>query len=283
MTFLQKQSQKQSATEVKRTTVRMFVKPQQAKAWLESNTRNRPLMESLVDVYARDMRDGRWQENGDAIRFDRKGTLLDGQHRLAACVKSGVGFQSDVAYGLDPECFHTIDGGSKRKVSQVAAMMGVTNATIVSAAASYLWTHANHGAEQIGCPRYTPTRTQHEEVIISTRPLLEASATATRGFPRKFATPAILCFCHYLFTQDNRAAAERFFSDLKTGANLGLGSPARLLRNRLTEHSTDKAKLPTPEIIALIFKAWISYRAGRQLQRLQWKSTGKAPEKFPCL
>jgi hypothetical protein len=281
VTFLAQSSKKQSVVEVKRSTVRMFVKPKRAQEWLDSNTRNRPLMESLVDVYARDMRDGRWQENGDAIRFDREGVLLDGQHRLQACVKSGAGFWTDVAYGLDPECFQTIDGGSKRKVSQVAAMMGITNATIVSAAASYLWTHENYSAEQIGCPRYTPTRTQHEEVIVKTRPLLEASATATRGFPRKFATPAILCFCHYLFTQDNRAAAERFFSDLKSGVNLSLGCPARLLRERLTALATDKAKLPTPEILALIFKAWIAYRGGKQLRKLQWKSTGKSPESFP--
>lgn len=281
VTFLAQSSKTQSGVDVKRVTVRMFVKPKQAKAWLDTNTRNRPLMEMLVDVYARDMREGRWQENGDAIRFDRGGVLLDGQHRLEACVKSGASFWTDVAYGLDPECFQTIDGGSKRKVSQVAAIMGVTNATIVSAAASYLWTHSAHGAEHIGCPRYTPTRTQHEEVIIKTRPLLESSATAVRGFPRRFATPAILCFCHYLFAQDDRSTAERFFSDLKSGVNLSLKSPSRVLREKLTDLSKEKAKLPTPEIIALIFKAWIAYRSGKQIGKLQWRSGGKAPESFP--
>lgn len=57
-----------------------------------------------------DMRAGRWMPNGSPIRFDVYGRLCDGQHRLTACVLSGITLkQCVVVYQLSVEANATID------------------------------------------------------------------------------------------------------------------------------------------------------------------------------
>src|ERR1044072_4271424 len=49
------------------------------------NPHNRPIREAHLEKLARDMRTpGAWLFNGDTLRFDRDGNLLDGQHRMLA-------------------------------------------------------------------------------------------------------------------------------------------------------------------------------------------------------
>jgi len=110
------------------------ITPEVAAIMLENNPANRNIKKNHVDAMARDMIAGRWQTNGDAIRMNCDGSLIDGQHRLTACVKSGVPFQTVVISGLDADVRATIDGGAKRTHGDRLGMMGVSNATHVSAA-----------------------------------------------------------------------------------------------------------------------------------------------------
>lgn len=66
----------------------MQVTPEIAKRWLTRNPRNRVARPATVARYARDMAAGKWHLDGSPIRFDATGTLLDGQHRLAAIIES---------------------------------------------------------------------------------------------------------------------------------------------------------------------------------------------------
>lgn len=76
----------------------------------------RKLKNPTQKFYADEMREGSWMFNGDTIRFDTEGNLLDGQHRLAAIRESGIPQDYIVVEGLDPKCSKTIDIGFKRSV-----------------------------------------------------------------------------------------------------------------------------------------------------------------------
>lgn len=89
----------------------------------ETNYRN--LKSPAVKLYEHDMKKGRWMFNGDPIRFDRDGNLIDGQHRLEAVRKSGIPQTFVVIEGLDPECAQTIDIGYKRSVEDYLRRMSV--------------------------------------------------------------------------------------------------------------------------------------------------------------
>ena len=115
------------------------ITPDIAAQWLRSNSGNRPLSRNTVEVYVTDMRAGRWQLNGETIIFDESGGLINGQHRLTACVKAGVPFVSAIVRGVDRSSFVTMDNGRRRKAADVLAISGEVNTLLLSACAR---THA---------------------------------------------------------------------------------------------------------------------------------------------
>src|SRR5438105_4834244 len=65
------------------------VTPELARQWLESNEDNRRLSDEWVRKLARDMVNDEFPNVGETLKFDEKGRLIDGQHRLRAVVLSG--------------------------------------------------------------------------------------------------------------------------------------------------------------------------------------------------
>ncbi|MBO7732139.1 MAG: hypothetical protein J6S67_06295 [Methanobrevibacter sp.] len=94
------------------------ITPEKADEWLQKrNTENyRNYKPSAEYLYKKDMKDGNWLFNGDTIKFDTNGNLIDGQHRLKAIKESETTQKYIVVEGLDPECTKTIDIGFKRSV-----------------------------------------------------------------------------------------------------------------------------------------------------------------------
>ena len=74
----------------------MTITPQIAQEWATLNTRNRPVRYAKVAQFARDMKAGRWHMTGDPIQFGISGRLLNGQHRLWACIMSDTAFETVV-------------------------------------------------------------------------------------------------------------------------------------------------------------------------------------------
>jgi len=64
------------------------VTPSQAQLWLDIPARNRVLNERRVEMYAAMMKRGDWMLTNQGIAFDEQGSLIDGQHRLRAIVRS---------------------------------------------------------------------------------------------------------------------------------------------------------------------------------------------------
>ena len=68
-----------------------YITPKTAEKYLEQNTNNyRRMNRNKVSIYARDMKNGSWQTNGEAIKFNKRGELVDGQHRLKAIMEADV-------------------------------------------------------------------------------------------------------------------------------------------------------------------------------------------------
>ncbi len=76
----------------------------------------RNLKGNAARLYGKEMKEGRWMFNGDVIRFDWDGNLIDGQHRLEAIKNTGIPQEFIIVKGLDPKCAQTIDIGYKKSV-----------------------------------------------------------------------------------------------------------------------------------------------------------------------
>lgn len=104
--------------------VRMYVGPNQALEWLETDMNNRKLMNDKVDRYGALIRSDDWVASQaiQPVCIDWNGNLIDGQHRLRAIVRTGITVEIDVVFGCDPELKRYIDTGASRTTAQVLYM-----------------------------------------------------------------------------------------------------------------------------------------------------------------
>jgi hypothetical protein len=99
------------------------ITPSQAEKYLAFNTSNRPLRKGLVDQYAKVIQTGNWRLTHQGVAFSCDGTLLDGQHRLAAIVQAGIAVQMLVARGVDSRSQLVMDDHSKRNASDALSLV----------------------------------------------------------------------------------------------------------------------------------------------------------------
>lgn len=87
------------------------IDPEQAAAILKLSNAMNPrkiVLEHAMRIAEQIERD-QWVPNGEAIIFDSTGSLIDGQHRLSACVLANKPIRSLVVRGVAPEARETID------------------------------------------------------------------------------------------------------------------------------------------------------------------------------
>ena len=93
------------------------ITPAIADALLKNNCANRRISLKTVDLYARDMMNGKWEkDNPSPIVLSESGKLLDGQHRLLAVIRSGLPRELAVAYVRDGVTY--FDAQRPRTISQ---------------------------------------------------------------------------------------------------------------------------------------------------------------------
>ena len=134
------------AVEAGLRSVWMDVTPEQARAWLERNFRNRPVSEDVVASYARDMLRGAWVGTHQGIAFNDRDELIDGQHRLRAILRAGIPIRLMVTYGLPAKIkgaemttMDAVDRGRTRSVAdQLKIQHGLSQGSIIAAVAGSL-------------------------------------------------------------------------------------------------------------------------------------------------
>jgi hypothetical protein len=120
----------------------MEITPELAQKWLERNDENqRSIRKDDVRKYAEHMKNGEWEQNGETIKFDTEGNLLDGQHRLLACIKAGVPFTTIVVTGISNAAKMTIDVGTPRTPRDVLRFGGYKDIGLphVTTIAPFYW------------------------------------------------------------------------------------------------------------------------------------------------
>lgn len=106
------------------TDIKMVVcniTPEIAKKLLERCEFNRTLKAKQVNDIAASMARKEWELNGEAIIITKSGKLVNGNHRLNGCIKSGVPFKTAVIVGIEDEQSMTYDLNAKRRISDICA------------------------------------------------------------------------------------------------------------------------------------------------------------------
>lgn len=243
------------------------ITPQIAAAWLDANEKNRKISPSLVNRLAADMANGKFEEAGDTIRFSWDNKLIDGQHRLHACVKSQKSFKAIVVYGLDPRVQDVIDTGRGRSKGDMLALHGVSQANSAAVAFRLLHTH------KMG---HTPTSGQltHADMVdlLDAHPKLPLylpnAGVMLRGIPQ-----GLVGFVGYagaaLLKKKDRVDA--MMAVLKTGVPDYEGDPIHKFRERVIGRKgfdANGSKDKRHEVIWTFYYAWNLFAKKASVSRL---------------
>jgi hypothetical protein len=258
------------------------ITPELAREWLGFNTRNRPMRARTVSAYAWDMLSGNWQWNGESIKFAADGTLLDGQHRLNAITEAGITVRMLVIRGLPGETQDTVDGGVKRKFSDVLALRGERLAVGLAALTRRvaIWEATGMVA---GRSAHAPTNSQMLQVLEKYPWLREVAASSALTAAKCDLPASIIGFCTWRFNGLPDAADDVtfFFQRLADFQGLTKGDPIYELRKASESSRSVRGERSEVYLTAITIKAWNAYRDGRQVGLLTFKPGGARPEKFP--
>lgn len=254
------------------------ITPEIAERLLDANPRNRAVKPANLKKVIKQMKEGTWRVNGDTIRVDTEGFLLDGQHRLLAVCATGISYEGILVTGLPPEVFDTIDQGVKRTPGDILAVHGVKNSIRVSAALPIVAEYLSGGRDfENANSRFRDDLRR----LYDTHRGIEDSALMP-AFLQKLTTPRVLTALHYLFSLSCPEKAEAFFNAVATGENMVAGDPPLVLRSRLIENLAAKAKVSPWYLMALWIKAWNAYCLGSKLRMLRYiEGGGRLPGIFP--
>jgi hypothetical protein len=117
------------------TTSIETITPEIAAEMLQHNTRNRHVRPGRVLLYADAMAQGCWTVTGESIAFDSAGQLVNGQHRLMACVKSNHPFTTLIVRNVVPTAFEHTDTGVARTNGDVLKRREIPKWNLTAAAA----------------------------------------------------------------------------------------------------------------------------------------------------
>ena len=122
------------------------VTPQIAATLLAVNTANRRLKTRVVAQLAESLAGGRFLLAPDAIAVTGPSvrdprSCLNGQHRLHACVDSGVPFRCILYFGAEPGVYEVCDRQSRRSVADALRSRGVISASLFAATLSVVYAY----------------------------------------------------------------------------------------------------------------------------------------------
>ena len=249
----------------------LTITPAMASQWLKSNTHNRPARRHHVSRLANEMVQGNWQLNGETIKFDTWGRLIDGQHRLMAIIEASQPITTHVCTGLaaDSDIFATIDVGLNRSAGSVLAMNGIKYPNQIAAAIAFM-------KQTFGDSASTPKVTNADTLqTYAENPDKWQKIAAIAGNNEIFKIVRRPPFSVWLWDalDVSEPQALHFVEMFRTGANLEINHPVLTLRRSLTAktENVNNAKFRFDQYYRLCI-AWNAWRDGRTLQRIPTKN-----------
>lgn len=268
------------------------VTPSQADAWLEKNAKNRNIRPSRVAQLVRSIRSGNFIQTGDPIRFDEKGNLLDGQHRLVAIKEAGVAVTLLVIEGVPEASRVVIDTGAARTFGDYLKMEGVKNFATVAGTVRLAVRYERRReweskGEVLNIATFKPTHIELRERWRKDKEAFgEAAHEAHSLHGALRGRVSVYGLVYYTLAKIDADDTNYFFDRLIDGQGLVEGDSILHLRRLLEKEAMGRSSFSTGDagadmLIALFFKAWNAFRENRALDNLRWRQGGRSPEAFP--
>jgi len=235
---------------------------------------NRDTSKAQVEAYADAMKAGEWKYNDAQIAFDRKGRMLNGQHRLTACVLAGCPFVTDIAFDIDPDSYATIDRGRAKSGADVAKYEGVPERRATHSAAVKILYRFDRGIE------YGAKLSAEQERIAfrdfrDLEPWVKTAHAMAYKKTRGIKGPrGLLAAVLYLCARVDRDAARTFAEELDAGVGGGLHQrhPAYVAQRTINDRKNFLGGNGYAEYRRILVKAWENRRKGIEVSYFKFSA-----------
>lgn len=247
-----------------------------AKEWLGVNVINRKIKGRHTLRLASALTKDEFEINGDTIRFNINGELIDGQNRLMAIIESGVPLQCIVVRGLPLTAQSTIDHGVPRSTADSLHMSGIKHCTRLAGAinkiASYL--KRDRHLRQADSWYISDETKIHFVKMWELESFVLSNRTTSQGrgwFPGGVATAVAFLSSFTLGNEDSI----KYWSDFITGTDLPANTGRNILRQQLARPNV----IPPKGMPIQAFRFYLAVEAfnadvsGRKVKRLQISHT----------
>jgi hypothetical protein len=251
---------------------KMTVTPKLAREWLTKNRHNRPAIPNAISRYVADILDNRWKVNGESIKFNCDGTLVDGQNRLLAVIQADTPITSYVVFGVEKDAFDTIDSGEQRTLGHVFARNKEKHYNTLASAVRWLWSLS----DMKGRRRQKLRHSVGKDLLKENAAIRESVAFILGAHMSKLTSSSLMAALHYLCSQKHAGMATEYFAAIATGENLSSKHPAYKLRSDIVSAMRASSPMPLETLAAKTVLGWNALREKRFPRNLNWDG-----EKFP--
>jgi hypothetical protein len=250
--------------------------------------RNRTMMKSLAHKSIVDDSSKCSVANADYLLVFRKtGYLLDGQHRLLACIQANMPLTTFIVFNIPDGAFAMIDIGRKRTNTDAFFVAKIANSNVAAAATRWIMIHDQdptfrhltftndemyiYYKQNLDNALFHECVTHAVEIEASTRALSPA------GQRRNYCPAGPMAAYLYFFMMKNRKQASQFVGELVNMQRHGRVY-IKAIRDRMDANS---GRIHEVVRNALLVQAWNAFREGgrvsKQLMKWDWS------EDFPVI
>lgn len=262
--------------------------PEKARAILNKNKRNRRIAPGHVMRVAAAIQRNEWRLNGDAIKIDTDGNLVDGQHRCLAVIEADQPITTILIEGVEPDAQSTMDLGRPRTLRDLLRMDEVKDYSLVAAIVNMVmkvedrWQAQDRG--QLGTTkRHTNTVTLlHDVYNANAERYGDAALSARRMYVGVRWPLSSLGAVAYFAATPHPEEWENFVVSVETGENLLHGDPALALRTAALNRTSHHGKMvDSIYAFAVATKAWNCFYENRTIVKIPFALNGSRREQLP--
>jgi len=260
------------------------ITPKKALKYLEANTHNRRVRNKTVQFYARQIREGDWDLTGEPIIFSDEGVLLNGQHRLHACIEANTAFKTFVVRGASDSSFAKIDQNVPRQAADIVGREGYAQSSRKAAAARVVLAMLDNEDKPPGERPALNTKRAHAEILEFVEAnddlLAEGCSLTIKDDGLSICRPpGVFVGLYTVFALKNRKRAREFFEQLVSGEILERDDASSRLRTVLiSSMSQPNVKRKKQWIMAVTIKAWNLFLQDKQIRQLKFGENENWPK-----
>lgn len=250
------------------------ITPSMATEMLESSDINyRRLSDARVEQFAQDIKSNKWELNGETIKVNDKGSVIDGQHRLWAIIVANKSIKTWVIRGVDnyETILSTIDTGRARTFADVLRRKGVKNAAVAASTV--------RNAMLLEAGKITDSKrrlSSHREQLAfyknHAQDISDAIAMSHRIRSLGLMPAARIATLAYMFNKINKTKAAAFMHGVGHHNSLGQGHPCYVLHEQLAKVRDKKLKVGRFTRMAWFILAWNAFVTGKSFTngKIEW-------------